>query len=93
MSGRQYPEPRFDDEHDARVRRKQDEAARREAARLKVRQAFPKVIEFADKCRELFGDQVELLWAFEDGQYIGNPPEEVIKDYEQRHGTVRKMPL
>lgn len=93
MSQRSYPEPRFDDAIDAREQQRIDEAARREAARLKVREAFPKCVEFADLCREHFGDQVEMLWAFEDGYYIGKPSQEVIEDYEQRHGPVRKLRL
>lgn len=94
MSGRPFkPEPVFDDAIDAKLRREQEEAARREAARLRFRELFPKTTEFADEARKHFGNGVEILWTFENGQYVGNPPQEEIADYEQRHGPVRRVRL
>ena len=87
------PEPVFDDAIDAELQRKQKEAARREAARLRFRELFPKTTEFADEARKHFGDGVEILWTFENGQYVGNPPQDVIEDYEERHGPVRRVRL
>lgn len=87
------PEPVFDDAIDAELQRKQKEAARREAARLRFRELFPKTTEFADEARKHFGDGVEILWTFENGQYVGNPPPEEIADYEERHGPVRRVRL
>lgn len=94
MSGHpSKPEPVFDDAIDAKLRREREEAARREAARLRFRELFPETTKFADEARKHFGDGVEILWSFEDGQYVGNPPQDVIEDYEARHGPVHKVRL
>lgn len=93
MSGPSTPEPVFDDELDAKVRREREQEARRERARLRFRELFPKTTEFADLCREHFGDQVEVIYTMEDGKYVGPVPDDHRKEYEAKFGPVRRVRL
>lgn len=36
-----------------------------------VRENFPACVEFADECREVFGDGVKMVYANEGGNVIG----------------------
>ena len=36
-----------------------------------VRENFPSCVEFADECRDVFGDGVKMVYASEGGQVIG----------------------
>ncbi|MBS0424597.1 MAG: hypothetical protein JSR71_09300 [Proteobacteria bacterium] len=48
-----------------------------------VRAMFPKVTEFADECRAVFGNGVKLVYAEENGRCIGkqsvSDPENTVK--------------
>lgn len=87
------PDPVFDDAIDAKLRREREGAERREAARLKFRENFPKTANFADHCRSLFGDDVEILWAIEANQFVGNVPAEEVRAYEKKFGAAHRLRL
>lgn len=94
MSGPSHtPEPVFDDAIDAKLRREQLEQQRREAAKRRFREVFPKTTEFADQCREHFGDGVEIIYAIEDGKYVGPVPDDAREEYEQKFGPMRRVRL
>ncbi len=77
-----YPEPVFDDAVDAAAAKAKAEAERREAARLRFRAEFPEVTAFADMFRAKFGEQVRVVWAIENGGYVGKPPQKELQRYE-----------
>ena len=93
MSGPSKPEPVFDDELDAKARKEREQEARRERARLRFRELFPKTTEFADLCREHFGDQVEVIYTMEGGKYVGPVPDDHREEYEKKFGPVRRVRL
>ena len=49
--------------------------------------------EFADRVRTTFGDEVQIVYAIEDGLYVGVIPEERKAKYEATHGPLRKLRL
>ena len=53
------------------------------ASREEVRRSFPTVVAFADECRKVFGDDVKLVYARENGYEMGKSseadPERVVK--------------
>lgn len=94
MSGpSQKPEPVFDDAIDAKLRREEQERARREIARQRVRENFPEITKFADEARKHFGDGVEITWAIENGKSVGRVPKDVLEEYCEKHGPVQPLRL
>jgi hypothetical protein len=83
----------FDDAIDAELRRKAEQEARREEARLKFREHFPKVTAFADEARKYFGDGVEVSWAIENGKSVGRVPPTELEAYGKKHGPVQPLRL
>jgi len=94
---RQYPSPVFDDAVDAAAAKKAAEEARlaeqRERARRRFRTEFPQVTAFADEFREKFGDGVRVIWAVEDGKYVGRPPKLVMEQYGTPDKPLRALRL
>ena len=84
---RHYPLPVFDDALERAAAEQAAKEARlaeqRERARLRFRSEFPQVTAFADESRAVFGDDVRVLWAIENGKYVGRPPTLELK----RNGT------
>jgi hypothetical protein len=91
MTDRVYPEPVFDDEHDARARAQTEKERLREQARLTVREKFPECTKFADMVREAFGDGAKITYAIEDGLYVGDLPEKRKKQHEAELGPLRRL--
>jgi hypothetical protein len=48
---------------------------------------------FADQVREAFGEGVQIVYAIEDGLYVGDLPEERKAKHEATHGPLRKLRL
>ena len=84
---RHYPKPVFDDEHDARRQAEEEKARRREALRLRVREAFPEVTKWADDIRAHFPG-ARLVWAAEKQHVIGSVPENVRQQHQQEYGPL-----
>lgn len=91
MAGREFPAPVFDDAVDARRAVEEAKAARIEAKRRRVREAFPEMTAVADQFRAVFGEDTRLRWAAENGNIIGPVPEDVRREHEQRHGRLRDV--
>lgn len=93
MTEQGYPEPQFGDELEAREAREQEAAARREIARRRFRSRFPVCAAFADDVRTAFGDGVEIVYAIEDGGYVGALPEERKARHEATFGPLQRVRL
>ena len=93
----QYPTPVFDDALEAAAAKKAAEEARlaeqRERARRRFLAEFPQVTAFADECRAVFGDDVRVIWAVEDGKYVGRPPKLVMEQYGTPDKPLRALRL
>ena len=93
----QYPTPVFDDALEAAAAKKAAEEARlaeqRERARRRFRAEFPQGTAFADECRAVFGDDVRVIWAVEDGKYVGRPPKLVMEQYGTPDKPLRALRL
>lgn len=87
MSWQRDKGPVFDDEVDRRAREEAAKAERREALRLRVRESFPETTKWADAFREHFGDEVVILYAIENGRYVGKAPKTMLDQYEKQHGV------
>jgi len=94
---RHYPQPVFDDALDAAAAKKAAEEARlaekRERARDKFRTEFPQVTAFADECRSVFGDDVRVIWAIENGKFVGRPPASELEKYGTTEHPLQQMRL
>lgn len=78
---------------EAREARAAAAAARREEARRRFRSHFPVTAAFADQVREAFGEGVQIVYAIEDGLYVGDLPEEKKAKHEATYGPLRKLRL
>jgi hypothetical protein len=85
---KQYPEPVFDDAVDAAERRRiqaEQEAAEKQAAlerrRQHLRETMPLTAKAVDEVRRVFGPDIRVNWAIENGQTVGPVPEDVLRKY------------
>lgn len=90
---REWPEPVFGDEHEARAARQRQEEERREALRLEVRRRFPSAVSKAAEVQAVFGEGVRIVWAIEDGWAVGRVPPEEIERHEIQFGPLRWLRL
>lgn len=84
---KQYPKPVFDDAIDERRQAEEEKARRREALRLRVREAFPEITAWADELRAQFPG-ARLVWAAEKQYVIGPVPEDVRQQREAQFGPL-----
>lgn len=61
-------------------------ARRREALRLRVREAFPELVEFADELNAALGGGCRITWAAGRGKCIGPVPDAERRAQEAAHG-------
>lgn len=87
---KQFPTPIFDDAHDEREAQAKAKAERTEALRLKVRESFPQITEFADEMRALFPG-TRIVWAMEGGNRIGNVPADELQNFEAKYGPTKDI--
>lgn len=92
---KRYPEPVFDDAVDAAERRRiqaEKEAAEKQAAlerrRQHLRETMPLTAKAVDEVRRVFGPDIRVNWAIENGQTVGPVPEDVLR----RHGLLPPLP-
>jgi hypothetical protein len=92
---KRYPEPVFDDAVDAAERRRiqaEQEAAEKQAAlerrRQHLRETMPLTAKAVDDVRRVFGPDIRVNWAIENGQTVGPVPQEVLR----RHGLLPPLP-
>ena len=85
---KRYPEPVFDDAVDAAERRRiyaEQEAADKQAAlerrRQHLRETMPLTAYAVDEVRRVFGPDIRVNWAIENGQTVGPVPEDVLRKY------------
>jgi hypothetical protein len=83
-----WPEPVFDDEHDARAAEQ-----RLYEQRAEVNRRFPVCCAKAREVEAVFGTGVRIVWAIEDGWMVGPVPVEEIERYEAATGPLRRMRL
>lgn len=84
---KQYAKPVFDDAHDERRQAEQEQQQRREALRLRVRQALPQVTKWADDVRQHFPG-ARLVWAAERQHVVGKVPADVRRQHEAEFGPL-----
>jgi hypothetical protein len=92
---KRYPEPVFDDAVDAAERRRiqaEQEAAEKQAAlerrRQHLRETMPLTAKAVDEVRRVFGPDIRVNWAIENGQTVGPVPEDVLRKY----GLLPRLP-
>lgn len=77
MSARDYPEPVFDDERDAKERAERERAAEIERRRAANRARMPIVTSVFDEYEAQFPG-CKVIWAIEGDVVVGKPPREEL---------------